>query len=97
MINEIEKRKNSKNKIIVEGTGGNTGIGLTIIGSAKGYKTIIVMPNDQSQEKVNFLKRLGAKVVLTERALFQTKKIIFNYQKGSLKRKMQIGLINSII
>ena len=74
MINEIEKRKNSKNKIIVEGTGGNTGIGLTILGSAKGYKTIIIMPNDQSQEKVNFLKRLGAKVVLTERAPFSDKK-----------------------
>ena len=53
IINQFEKKKDSKNKIIVEGTGGNTGIGLTLIGSAKGYKTIIVIPKDQSREKIN--------------------------------------------
>ena len=39
------------------------------------------MPNDQSKEKIDFLKQLGAKVVLTEKAPFKDKKIIFNYQK----------------
>ena len=52
IIKDLEMNTNLKNKIIVEGTGGNTGIGLTVIGSAKGYKTIIVMPNDQSKEKI---------------------------------------------
>ena len=41
-----------------------------MIGSAMGYSTIIVMPNDQSKEKINTLKHLGAKVVLTEKAPF---------------------------
>ena len=82
IIKEIEIKKNNDSKIIVEGTGGNTGIGLTIIGSAKGYKTIIVMPNDQSKEKIDFLKQLGAKVVLTEKAPFKDKK---NYIQLSKK------------
>ena len=38
------QNKNSANKLIVEGTGGITGIGLTVIGNALGYKTLIVMP-----------------------------------------------------
>ena len=37
---------------IVEGTAGNTGIGLTVIGNAKGYRTVIVIPETQSQEKI---------------------------------------------
>ena len=82
IIKEIEIKKNTDSKIIVEGTGGNTGIGLTIIGSAKGYKTIIVMPNDQSKEKIDLLKQLGAKVVLTEKAPFTDKK---NYIQLSKK------------
>ena len=81
IIKELEKEKNLDSKIIVEGTGGNTGIGLTIIGSAKGYKTIIVMPDDQSKEKIDLLRQLGAEVVLTEKAPFTDKKIIYNYQK----------------
>src|SRR6185369_3780187 len=38
---------------IVEGTAGNTGIGLTVIGHARGYRTVIVIPETQSQEKIN--------------------------------------------
>ena len=56
IIKDLEMNTNLNNKIIVEGAGGNTGIGLTVIGSAKGYKTIIVMPNDQSKEKIDLLK-----------------------------------------
>ena len=37
--------------LIVEGTAGNTGIGLTMVGNAKGYKSVIVMPETQSEEK----------------------------------------------
>lgn len=50
--------------IIVEGTAGNTGIGLAVIGAARGYRTMIVMPETQSQEKKDALRALGAELVL---------------------------------
>ena len=50
--------------LIVEGTAGNTGIGLTVIGQALGYKTLIVMPETQSEEKKSSLKDLGASLYL---------------------------------
>ncbi len=50
--------------LIVEGTAGNTGIGLTVIGQALGYKTLIVMPETQSEEKKSSLKDLGASLLL---------------------------------
>ncbi len=46
--------------VIVEGTAGNTGIGLALVGNARGYKTIIVMPETQSQEKKDMLLLCGA-------------------------------------
>src|ERR1700754_2925373 len=46
--------------VIVEGTAGNTGIGLTIVGNAKGYRSVIVVPETQSQEKKDYLRLLGA-------------------------------------
>ncbi|MDC1383504.1 cysteine synthase A [Candidatus Puniceispirillum sp.] len=46
--------------IIVEGTAGNTGIGLTMVGNAKGYKSVIVMPETQSEEKKDVLRVCGA-------------------------------------
>ncbi|WP_294389525.1 cysteine synthase A [uncultured Sphingomonas sp.] len=48
---------------IVEGTAGNTGIGLALIGNAKGYRTVIVIPETQSQEKKDTLRALGAELV----------------------------------
>jgi cysteine synthase A len=48
---------------IVEGTAGNTGIGLTVVGQAKGYRTVIVIPNTQSVEKISLLRTLGAEVI----------------------------------
>src|ERR1700754_2344075 len=48
---------------IVEGTAGNTGIGLALVGNAKGYKTIIVIPETQSQEKKATLRALGAELI----------------------------------
>ena len=49
-----------KGGVIVEGTAGNTGIGLTLIGNAKGYRSIIVMPETQSKEKKDMLRVIGA-------------------------------------
>ena len=48
---------------IVEGTAGNTGIGLTVIGAALGYKSVIVIPQTQAQEKKDALRLLGATLV----------------------------------
>jgi cysteine synthase len=49
---------------IVEGTAGNTGIGLALVANALGYKTVIVMPENQSKEKMDTLRALGAELVL---------------------------------
>ena len=53
---------------IVEGTAGNTGIGIALVANAKGYKTIIVMPETQSKEKMDTLRALGAELVLVPAA-----------------------------
>ena len=55
---------------IVEGTAGNTGIGLALVANALGYKTVIVMPENQSQEKMDTLRALGAELVLVPPAPF---------------------------
>ena len=54
--------------VIVEGTAGNTGIGLALIGAAKGYRTIVVMPRTQSQEKKDAVRALGAELVEVDAA-----------------------------
>ncbi len=59
-----EKKLISKGGIIVEGTAGNTGIGLGLLGNSLGYKTIIVMNDNQTQEKKDLLKNLGAELRL---------------------------------
>lgn len=53
---------------IVEGTAGNTGIGVALVANARGYKTIIVMPETQSREKMDTLRALGAELVLVPAA-----------------------------
>jgi cysteine synthase A len=47
---------------IIEGTAGNTGIGLTLVGNTRGYRTIVVVPNTQAQEKLDLLRAMGAEV-----------------------------------
>jgi cysteine synthase A len=50
--------------VVVEGTAGNTGIGLALVGNARGYRTVIVMPETQSQEKKDMLRLIGAELKL---------------------------------
>jgi cysteine synthase A len=52
-----------KGGVIVEGTAGNTGIGLALVGAARGYRVIVVMPRTQSQEKKDAVISLGAELV----------------------------------
>src|SRR6202163_3562340 len=49
--------------VIVEGTAGNTGIGLAVVGNALGFRTVIVIPDTQSEEKKDALKLLGAHLI----------------------------------
>jgi cysteine synthase A len=64
IVNDAEEKGLLKpGGTIVEGTAGNTGIGLALVANAKGYKTIIVMPETQSREKMDTLRALGAELV----------------------------------
>jgi cysteine synthase len=66
MIIEAEKKGDLKEgSTIIEPTSGNTGIGLAMNAAARGYKSIIVMPDTMTEERINLLKAYGAKVVLT--------------------------------
>ena len=62
------KRQIERGGVMVEGTAGNTGIGLALVGAAKGYRTIVVMPRTQSQEKKDAVIALGAELVEVDAA-----------------------------
>jgi cysteine synthase len=64
MILEAEKRGDLKpGGLVLEGTAGNTGIGLAVVANARGYRTLIVIPETQSQEKKDTLRLCGAELV----------------------------------
>ncbi|WP_369981906.1 pyridoxal-phosphate dependent enzyme [Xanthomonas bundabergensis] len=66
MIEAAERRGElSPGAVLVEGTAGNTGIGLALVAQQKGYKLILVVPDKMSREKIFNLKAMGAEVVLT--------------------------------
>lgn len=70
IIEQAEKRGELKaGGTVVEATSGNTGVGLAIAAALKGYKTIFVMPDKMSNEKIQLLRSYGAKVVITPTAV----------------------------
>jgi cystathionine beta-synthase len=70
IIEDAERRGELKpGGTVVEGTSGNTGVGLAIAASLKGYRCIFTMPDKMSQEKVRLLKAYGAEVVITPTAV----------------------------
>src|SRR5271166_5273375 len=76
--------------IIVEGTAGNTGIGLTLVANALGYKCIIVMPETQSREKIDFLRMIGADLRLVPAKPFRDPG---NYVHVSRRLAEEIGAV----
>jgi cysteine synthase A len=75
-----EKKLLEPNGIVVEGTFGNTGIGLTLVNNAKGYRTVIVMPNITVPSKRDILRNMGAELHLVDPAPYSDDG---NYQKVS--------------
>ena len=65
MIEAAEKKGVTKDTVFVEATSGNTGIGLAGICAARGYRLIIVMPENMSAEKISLIRQFGAEVMLT--------------------------------
>ncbi len=76
--------------IIVEGTAGNTGIGLTLVANALGYKCIIVMPETQSREKIDFLRMIGADLRLVPAKPFKDPE---NYVHVSRRLAEELGAV----
>jgi cysteine synthase A len=67
---------------VVEGTAGNTGIGLALMCRARGYRCVIVMPSNQSDEKVSLLRALGAEVELVAPAPFADQNNYYHRARG---------------
>ena len=86
IIQDAEKRGTLKpGGTIVEGTAGNTGIGLALVGNACGYKTVIVMPETQSQEKKDFLRLVGADLRLVPAAPYSNPNNYVRYSETLAK------------
>lgn len=67
MLNDAAKKGTIKEgAVIIEPTSGNTGIGLAVVGTVRGYRTIIVMPDTMSKERQLLMKAYGAELVLTD-------------------------------
>ncbi len=85
ILDAEEKGLLNKDSIIVEPTSGNTGIGLSAMATARGYKAIIVMPDTMSVERRNLMKAYGATVVLSEGA---------KGMKGAIEKANEIKAAN---
>ncbi len=70
LIEDAEKRGTLKpGGTIIEGTSGNTGVGLAIAAAIKGYRCIFILPDKMSQEKIKRLRAFGAQVIVTPTAV----------------------------
>ena len=95
IIKDAEKRKLiEKGGMIVEGTAGNTIIGLSLVGKALGYKTTIVIPDTQSQEKKDAIMFSGAKLIQVPAVPYKDPKNYIKYSGDlaeSLKKELKNG------
>ena len=91
IIEDAERRGTLKpGGTIVEGTAGNTGIGLTLVANARGYRSVIVMPETQSQEKIDFLRMIGADLRLVPAAPYRDQG---NYVHVSRRLAEELGAV----
>ncbi len=83
MIEQAERRGDiAPGCTIVEATSGNTGIALSLVGAAKGYRVVIVMPGAVSSERISIMKHYGADVVLTPTS---------DFVEGALKKARELA------
>lgn len=89
IIRDAEKRGELRpGGVIVEGTAGNTGIGLALVGNARGYRSVIVIPDTQSQEKKDMLRLCGAELIEVPAVPYSNPN---NYVKYSGRLAAEIG------
>ena len=97
IISDAEERGELRaGGVIVEGTAGNTGIGLALVGNARGYRTVIVMPETQSQEKKDMLRLCGADLRVVPAVPYSNPRPISARRqapcRGSAQERTQRGL-----
>ena len=92
----VEQGKLSPGGTIVEGTAGNTGIGLALVGCAMGFRTVIVIPESQSQEKKDMIRLAGAELVQVPAAPYRNPNNYVRYS-GRLAEKLNESEPNGAI
>ncbi|MHA3977433.1 cysteine synthase A [Halovulum sp. GXIMD14794] len=92
----IERGKLRPGGVIVEGTAGNTGIGLALVGASMGFKTVIVIPETQSQEKKDMIRIAGAELVEVPAAPYRNPNNYVRYSErlaAALDRQVPGGAV----